>query len=174
MQSLKALYDFADVIITSWMAKYGIILLRISLGVIFFWFGVLKFFPGYSPAQELAIKTINILTFGLIPPHVSIVVLATWECVIGLGLIFGIFMRGTLFLLFLQMVGTFTPIFFFPNEVFTHIPYAWTLEGQYIFKNLILVSGALVIGATVRGGCVVAGPNTCELKDICKGSPDPN
>jgi len=174
MQSLKALYDFADIIITSWMAKYGIILLRISLGVIFFWFGVLKFFPGYSPAQELAIKTINILTFGLIPPDVSIVVLATWECVIGIGMFFGIFMRGTLLLLFVQMMGTFTPIFFFPDEVFTRFPYAWTLEGQYIFKNLILVSGALVIGATVRGGAVVADPKTCVLKNSCKDSPDPD
>ena len=159
MQSIKALYDFADVLITNWMAKYGIKLLRISLGVIFFWFGVLKFFPGYSPAQGLAIKTISVMTFGLMPPQVSIVVLATWECLIGLGLIFGIFMRGTLLLLFMQMIGTFTPIFFFPNEVFTHFPYAWTLEGQYIFKNLVLVSAGLVIGATVRGGCVVADPN---------------
>jgi uncharacterized membrane protein YphA (DoxX/SURF4 family) len=163
MQSLIALYEFADVMITDWMAKYGIKLLRISLGVIFFWFGVLKFFPGYSPAQGLAIKTISILTFGLMPPQVSIVVLATWECAIGLGMIFGIFMRGTLFLLFLQMVGTFTPIFFFPGEVFTHFPYAWTLEGQYIFKNLVLVSGALVVGATVRGGCVVADPKKLQL-----------
>jgi hypothetical protein len=61
------------------MAQYGVRLLSISLGVVFFWFGVLKFFPGLSPAQDLATKTISILTVGLMPPNVSIVVLATWD-----------------------------------------------------------------------------------------------
>jgi ABC-type uncharacterized transport system permease subunit len=50
------------------------------------------------------------------------------------------------------MLGTLTPLFFFPEEVFTKVPYAPTLEGQYIIKNLVLVSAAIVIGATVRGG----------------------
>ena len=172
MQNLSELFDRIDVRITGWMAQHGVRLLRISLGVIFFWFGVLKYFPGYSPAQELAIKTISIMTFGLMPPQVSIVLLATWECVIGLGLIFGIFMRGTLLLLFLQMLGTFTPIIFFPEEVFTHFPYAWTMEGQYIFKNLVLVSAGLVIGATVRGGAIVADPQSCTTNpESEKGGP---
>jgi len=140
------------------MARFGILLLRVSLGIIFFWFGVLKFFPGFSPAQELATRTISILTFGVIPPNVSILVLATWECLIGLGLLLGVFMRATLLLLFLQMLGTIAPLFLFPQEVFTHLPYAPTLEGQYIIKNIVLVSAGLVIGATVRGGAIVADP----------------
>ena len=127
-------------------------LLRVSLGIVFFWFGTLKFFPGLSPAQDLATHTIELLTFGLIPAQVSIPMLAAWECLIGIGLIFGLFMRATLFLLFLQMLGTITPIFLFPQEVFTHIPYAPTLEGQYIIKNIVLISAGLVIGATVREG----------------------
>jgi uncharacterized membrane protein YphA (DoxX/SURF4 family) len=94
----------------------------------------------------------------LIEPDVSILVLAVWESLIGLGLIFGIFMRVTLLLLFLQMLGTISPIFLFPQEVFTAFPYAPTLEGQYIFKNMVLISAGLVIGATVRGGRVVADP----------------
>jgi len=158
MMTLRTLFNRVDVSITNWMARFGIMLLRVSLGIIFFWFGVLKFFPGFSPAQELATRTISILTFGVIPPNVSIVVLATWECLIGLGLLFGVFMRATLFLLFLQMLGTIAPLFFFPQEVFTHFPYAPTLEGQYIIKNIVLVSAGLVIGATVRGGAVVADP----------------
>jgi hypothetical protein len=67
-------------------------------------------------------------------------------------------MRATLFLLWLQMLGTITPIFFFPHEVFAHIPYAPTLEGQYIIKNIVLVSAGIVIGATVRGGRLEANP----------------
>jgi uncharacterized membrane protein YphA (DoxX/SURF4 family) len=132
--------------------------LRLTLGIIFFWFGFLKFFPGLSPAQDLAVRTISKLSFDLIPASLSILILAVWECIIGLGLISGRFLRATLFLLFLQMIGTVTPVFFFPQEVFTTIPYAPTLEGQYIIKNLVLVSAGLVIGATVRGGKVVADP----------------
>src|SRR3990172_8003125 len=127
MGNLRTLFDRVDVNVTNWMARFGIMLLRVSLGIVFFWFGVLKFFPGLSPAQDLATRTIDILTFGLIPPNVSILVLATWECLIGIGLILGLFMRATLLLLFLQMLGTMTPIFFFPQEVFTRISYAPTL-----------------------------------------------
>lgn len=162
MQRPQQWFDYVDVHLTNWMARYGVVLLRASLGLVFFWFGVLKFFPGLSPAQGLAIRTIDLLTFGLIPAQISILTLATWECVIGLGLISGVFMRATLFLLFMQMIGTITPIFFFPNEVFTYVPYAPTLEGQYIIKNLVLVSAGLVIGATVRGGRVIADPELAQ------------
>jgi uncharacterized membrane protein YphA (DoxX/SURF4 family) len=141
------------------MARYGILLLRISLGIIFLWFGVLKFFPGLSPAQELAMATVGQLSFGLVSPTVAIYVLAAWESLIGLGLIAGVFMRGTLLLLFLQMIGTIMPIFLFPSVVFARVPYAPTLEGQYIIKNLVLISAGLVIGATVRGGWLVSEPD---------------
>jgi uncharacterized membrane protein YphA (DoxX/SURF4 family) len=144
--------------ITEWMARYGIALLRVSLGVIFFWFGELKFFPDLSPAQSLAARTIDVLTFGTVPSTVSIPVLALWECAIGIGLVTNFFMRATLLLLFVQMMGTIMPIFLFTGEVFTILPYAPTLEGQYIIKNIVLVSAGIVIGATVRGGRVISIP----------------
>ena len=147
---LNMIFDRIDVRITRWMGQYGVLLLRISMGIVFLWFGALKFFPGLSPAADLAVRTITRLTFGLVSPELALFTLAAWECLIGLGLIFGVWMRGTLLLLFLQMMGTITPIFFFPQEVFTVIPYAPTLEGQYIFKNMVLISAGLVIGATVR------------------------
>ena len=151
-------FDQVDTAITRWMARYGIVLLRISLGAVFLWFGALKFFPHLSPAQDLAANTIDRLTFGLMPRSVAIPALATWESAIGLGLIAGRFMRITLLLLFVQMLGTVTPIVLFPDLAFTRVPYAPTLEGQYIMKNVVLVSAALVIGATVRGGFVSAEP----------------
>jgi uncharacterized membrane protein YphA (DoxX/SURF4 family) len=163
MQSINQLYDRVDRRITTWMARYGILVLRVSLGIVFFWFGVLKFFPGLSPAQDLAARTIEKLTFGLMTPNISIPVLATWECLIGLGLLTGLFMRATLLLMFLQMIGTVLPLFFFPSETFTQFPYAPTLEGQYIIKNIVLIGGALVVGATVRGGRVIADPNAASL-----------
>jgi uncharacterized membrane protein YphA (DoxX/SURF4 family) len=154
------------------MARHGIALLRVSLGVVFFWFGVLKFFPGLSPASELATRTIEMLTFGRVPPAVAINVLAAWEAAIGLGLIFGVALRATLLLLFVQMLGTITPIFLFPELVFTRTPYAPTLEGQYIIKNLVLISAGIVIGATVRGGKLVADPVAAEQAITTRSSQD--
>ena len=163
MRQLSAWFNAVDVRLTNWMARYGIRLLRVSVGVVFFWFGVLKFFPGLSPAQDLATRTMAVLTFGLVPEAAALWLLAVWECAMGLGLIFGVFMRATLLLLFVQMLGTITPIFIFPGEVFMRIPYAPTLEGQYILKNLVLISAGIVIGATVRGGAVVADPHLARL-----------
>lgn len=162
-KSIYQRFEKMDVAITNWMARYGILFLRIALGVVFFWFGFLKFFPGISPAETLATRTIETLTFGLIPASISLPLLATWESLIGLGLIFGVFMRATLLLLFVQMLGTILPIFFFPHEVFTVFPIVPTLEGQYIIKNTVMISAGLVIGATVRGGWTVADPEIARI-----------
>ncbi|HSH20208.1 MAG TPA: hypothetical protein VLA03_07130 [Draconibacterium sp.] len=143
-----------DPIITKWMSRNGILLVRISIGIVFFWFGFLKFFPGLSPAQELAVETISILSFELIPDFVIINGLAFWEVIIGIGLMSGKFIRETLLLLFLQMAGTFAPVFLFPDEVFTHFPYAPTLEGQYIFKNLVLIAAGIVLGGKLHKNSV--------------------
>jgi uncharacterized membrane protein YkgB len=63
-----------------------------------------------------------------------------------------------LLLMFVQMLGTISPMFLFPEETFLRIPYAPSLEGQYIIKNLVLISAGVVIGATVRGGRLIADP----------------
>ena len=171
MNKLGPLYDQIDRSLTGFMATYSIRLLRISLGINFLWFGLLKFFPGLSPAQDLATNTIEQLTFGIVEPSVSIYILATWETLIGLGLITGLFLRATLFLLFLQMLGTLTPLILFPEQTFVRFPYAPTLEGQYIIKNMVLISGALVVGSTVRGGRIVAEPGAVVGKEVAASAP---
>jgi uncharacterized membrane protein YkgB len=140
-----------DKIVTGWMARYGLHVLRIGLGIVFFWFGALKFFPDVSPAEDLVRKTVY-----FVDPDIFIPILAAWECIIGLGLITGKFMRITLLLLFLQMPGTALPLVILPKAVWTVFPYGLTLEGQYIVKNLVLIGAGLVLGGTVRGGWVVA------------------
>ena len=158
MSQLQQQFDRVDTRITGFMARHGLTFLRLSVGIVFLWFGVLKLFPGLSPAADLAARTIEQLTFGVVGPAVSVPLLGVWEAVIGLGLLTGIALRATLLLLFLQMAGTMLPLLFFPAEVFTIFPYAPTLEGQYIIKNVVLISAAVVIGATVRGGRLVAEP----------------
>ncbi len=144
-------FDKFDKKITEWMGKYGLLILRVCLGIIFLWFGVLKFFKGLSPAEELVRNTIYFMD-----PDIFIPILALWESIIGLGLITGKYMRLTLLLLFLQMPGTALPLIILPEKVWTIFPYGLTLEGQYIIKNLVLISAGLVLGATVRGGKLVS------------------
>ena len=152
MARLPEPIDRLDARITSTLARVSIPTLRIALGVVFLWFGVLKFFPNLSPAETLVGRTIERLTLGLIQPSVSLPILAAWESVIGVGLIVGRGLRAILLLLALQMLGTFTPLLLFPQETFSSFPLVPTLEGQYIIKNLVLIAAAMAVGATVRGG----------------------
>ena len=144
---LEREFDRVDRAITGWMARNGLTFLRIALGIVFFWFGALKLFPGLSPAEDLVVETVT-----FIPDDIFLPVLAVWEMLIGLGLIFGIFMRVTLLLLFLQMPGTMLPLVVKPDAVWTSFPFGLTLEGQYIVKNLVLIGAGLALGGTVRGG----------------------
>ncbi len=164
MQRLQSLFERLDVRLTGWMARHGIVLLRVSLGLVFLWFGMLKFFPGLSPAEDLAVRTITRLSLGIVPAPVALLLLAALEATIGLGLVTGRALRVTLLLLAFQMLGTATPLFLFPIEVFAVFPYAPTLEGQYIIKNLVLASAGIVLGATVRGGRLVAAPVHIEAE----------
>lgn len=138
------LFDRFDSALSAWMDKWGMRLLRYSLGVVFIWFGVLK--PlGVSPAADLVERTVY-----WFPPDVFIPILGWWEVLIGLCMLWRPLIRVSIFLLLLQMPGTMLPLVLLPDVCFTHFPWGLTLEGQYIIKNLTLVSAALVVGGTVR------------------------
>lgn len=138
----KTINDW-DLLITNFMNDISIPALRLSIGVIFVWFGILKPF-GLSSAQELVENTIY-----FIPPNIFIPILGIWEVIIGLSLIIKRLNRLGILLLFMQMIGTFLPLIILPEVTWSGflIP---TLEGQYIIKNLVLISSGLVIGSQVR------------------------
>jgi uncharacterized membrane protein YphA (DoxX/SURF4 family) len=150
---LASLGQGATARLMHWLASSSVVVLRLSLGGIFCWFGLLKFFPALSPAEALATRTLATLTLGYLTPSLSLPLLACWETAIGLGLLLGVYPSYTLALLFLHMGGTFTPLFLFPHEMFAHFPYAPTFEAQYILKNLVFISAGCVIGASRLGGC---------------------
>lgn len=126
-------------------------LLQVSIGIVYVWFGALKFFPQLSPADQLAKDTISLLTFGLIPNNISIILLAVWETGLGLLLILGYWRSFVFYLLIVHMICTFLPLFFFVDLSFTHAPYGFTLVGQYIVKNIIIISAALVLREYNKG-----------------------
>ena len=120
-------------------------LLSISIGLVYLWFGGLKFFPHFSPAETLATNTIDALTFGIISENISIVLLAIWETVIGLLLILNILKKQAIVFALIHMAFTFTPLFLLPDQSFTGLPMGLTLVGQYIFKNIIIVSALIAL-----------------------------
>ena len=143
--TLNARLEELDILVTSFMNKWGVTLLRYSLGIIYIWFGALK--PlGLSPAQELVENTV----YWFEDPKTFVPILGVWEVVIGITICIKPLIRVALFLLFIQMPGTFLPLILFPEVCFTNFPFGLTLEGQYIVKNLIIISAAIVVGSTVR------------------------
>lgn len=83
------------------------------------------------------------------PPDLVLDALGIWEVTIGIGLLFRPLLRLALFLLLIELPGTFLPMVILPDVCFHSIPFGLTLEGQYIIKNLFLISAAFVIGSKV-------------------------
>lgn len=119
--------------------------LRVALGLVYFHFGFLKFFPDLSPAELLAGQTIMKLSDYWLDAATSLWLLAILECAIGLGFLFNVFPRITAALFLFHMCGTFVPLFVLPELAFKISPLAPTLEGQYILKNIVFVAAGWTV-----------------------------
>ncbi len=143
MKIIQSWYQL-DERVTKFMKQHGIRLLRLSLGLVFLWFGVLKVI-GKSPVADLIAETVY-----WVSPQVFIPFLGVWEIVVGLGLFFKVALRITLFLFWLQMAGTFLVLILRPDIAFQHgNPLLLTTEGEFVIKNLVLITAGLVVGSTV-------------------------
>lgn len=140
----KKTFNDVDAAIAGWMNRHGHVFLRISMGIIFIWFGLLKSF-GRSPVNDLVARTVY-----WFDPDIFIPVLGWWEFAIGACFLIRPMIRIGIFLLFLQIGGTFLPLIILPDVCFQKFPFVLTIEGQYIVKNLLIISAAIVIGGTVR------------------------
>lgn len=150
--------------VSALLERWSMTVLRVGLGCVFLGFGLLKFFPGLSPAEGLVARTLDVLAFGVVPPRVGLVAVAALECAIGLGLITGRLLRPALALLGLQMAGAMSPLLLFPGELFGGPFHAPTLEGQYVLKDVVLISAGLVIAAALpKGGPEIPSPTSDGL-----------
>jgi uncharacterized membrane protein YkgB len=139
--------DQVDAALVRFMADHGLLWLRLAIALVYLWFGGLKLI-GASPAAELVVRTV----FWL-PPREALLFIGGGEVLIGIGLLLAhpVVVRVTLLLLWLQIAGTFQIFFLLPQEAFQGgNPLLPTLEGQYAFKNIILITAGLVIGSAVR------------------------
>jgi hypothetical protein len=119
--------------------------LRLSAGFIYFYFGLLKFFPDLSPAELLASQTVMRMSGNLLDASTSLWLLASMECAIGLSFLFNVGMRYVFFVFLFHQASTFVPLFMFPELTFKFAPFAPTMEGQYIMKNLISVAAGWTV-----------------------------
>ena len=142
-------FDRLDRWVSTRMARWGTGALRGALGVVFIWFGLLK--PlGLSPAEPLVLATVAWMP--LLDAQTWLAVIGWWEVAIGVTFLFPGTLRIAIALLFLQMVGAFMPLVIASDVTFQagRVPFAPTMEGQYIVKNLVLIAAALTVGGTVR------------------------
>lgn len=130
--------------IAGWMRRWSTPAIRFSFGIIFIWFGILKPF-GISSAESLLIATVVWLPLGT--PEFWLIVIGWWEVVIGVTFLFSRTTKIAIALLFLQMFGTFIPLVVLPEVTFQNGNiFTPSLEGQYIIKNILIISAALVLG----------------------------
>ncbi|GAC1641585.1 MAG: hypothetical protein NVS4B8_10030 [Herpetosiphon sp.] len=118
MYKLYERFDRLDTSLNQWLVSHSIPLLRISLGMIYLVFGFLKYFPGVSPIQDLAIRTTTVLTFGVLSPAGAMILVATLEVAIGLCFVSGRFLRIGVWLMLVQLLGAMAPLVLFPGELF--------------------------------------------------------
>lgn len=146
---IKEKLDRFDQFIQGTMHKFGLIFLRWSIGLTFIWFGILKPF-GLSPAEGLARSLVNKVAWWIPLNEFFYPGLALIEISIGILFLFRKTLRFAILLLFIQLPLTFMPMIFLPELIFAQFPLVLTLEGQYIIKNTIVASAAIVLGGTVR------------------------
>ena len=143
--SFAAPLNRLDEKVVRFMSSYAILIIRISLGIVFVWFGLLKVM-GTSPVYDLASHIVYWL-----PPELFVPLLGIWEMAIGIGLLLGKALRVVLSLLFLQLAGTFLVLVMRPETAFQGgNPLLLTMEGEFVVKNLVLIAAGLAVGGTVR------------------------
>lgn len=125
-------------------------LLRISIGVIYLWFGCLKFFNYDGLIEKLALDTIVQLSFGYVPETICNILLGTLEATLGLLLLSNQMIRIAIPIALLHMFGTFAPLILQPEVCFQNPPLGFTLAGQYITKNIVIVCGLLLLHPPIK------------------------
>jgi uncharacterized membrane protein YphA (DoxX/SURF4 family) len=138
-----------------WMTEHSLTLMRISLGLVFLIFGLLKFIPDASPAENLSVRTLERLSFGLIEGDVARIVIAVMEVLVGISLLTGLYLKLGVILLGFVLIGIMAPLALFTGELFSGPGHAPTLEAQYVIKDIVLATAGIHIALRVRGAKMV-------------------
>ena len=138
--SLGLISNLDELLITA-LHRWSIPALRVSLGLVFIWFGALKTF-GVSPVVGIIQQT-----YTFLPIHLLVLILGGWETLIGICMISKRVLRCALILMCIHLTGTFLAVYLAPGHFFVQkIPFLLTADGEFVMKNIVLMAAALVIG----------------------------
>ncbi len=141
--SSKRLQEF-DRRLANWMEQWGHRIHRLTLAIVFLWFGALKV-TGYESATSLIAHTVYFTS-----PEIMVPMLGLWEMAIGICLVIHPLLRLALLLLAIRLPGTLLALGLRADVCFVEFPLVPSLEGQYLVKDFLLFGAALVIGGTIR------------------------
>lgn len=123
---------------------YSLPAIRISLAIIFIWFGLLK---NFAPLSAFGLVTDTLHWFP-VPANPLVPSLGIGEIIMGTGLLLG---RGPVLRLALlgfliHMGGTFLVLVVVPDVAFREgNPFLLTKIGEYVIKNLVFVAAGLAL-----------------------------
>lgn len=147
---MRSFVSRIDDVVIPFLGRWGVTTLRISLAVVFIWFGLLKVF-GVSPVVDLVASTVYWVDPDWFVPALGVV-----EILVGLGLAVRRLLRLVLLVLAGQMVGTFLVFVLLPEIAFQEgNPLKLTVEGEFVIKNLVLLAAGMVVGASIGRSEVV-------------------
>jgi uncharacterized membrane protein YkgB len=127
------------------LRRVAVPLLRVSLGVVFVWFGALKV-ANVTPVGELVAGTLP-----FVDPAWFVPVLGGVEVALGLGLLLGRLITVVSAVLVAHLCGTFLVLVMQPQLAFQNgNPLLLTTIGEFVIKNVVLISAALVLAARMR------------------------
>ncbi len=128
------------------MQRLGTPLLRVTLGIVFIWFGALKA-AGVSPVDKMVASI-----YPIFSEPALILALGIFEVVIGIGLIFKLNFRFMVTMLWLEMAGIFLSLFLRPDIFFQGSnPFLLTFEGEFVIKNIVLIAASIVVAGFEAG-----------------------
>lgn len=120
-------------------------LLRLSLGVVFVWFGALKVADA-TPVADLVAGTVPWLDRTWFVP-----LLGSVEVVLGVGLLVGRWLTAVSVVLVAHLCGTFLVLVMEPQLAFQNgNPLLLTMVGEFVMKNVVLISAGLVLASKIR------------------------
>jgi uncharacterized membrane protein YphA (DoxX/SURF4 family) len=130
--------DLADVVIAVFK-PVAIPMLRIALAIVYVWFGALKIL-GLSPVADLVASMVP-----FVPAETAVMGMGIAEVALGLALAVGLFVPWIAAIQVAHLFGTFLVFVVHPDVAFDGNPFAVTLEGEFIAKNLVLVTALIVV-----------------------------
>jgi uncharacterized membrane protein YkgB len=141
---MRDLFDRFDRMVVTALQRWSVPIMRLSLGIVFVWFGALKVF-GVTPVSDLVAATVYWVDPDWFVPFLGVV-----EMLVGAGLILRRALRLILAVFLAQMAGTFLVLILLPDVAFQDgNPLLLTVEGEFVVKNLVLLSAGLVVGSMV-------------------------